>query len=410
MTDFYRTFEEQFRGSRALIAERAKQYLPLVLPLRTLHASPKVLDVGCGRGEWLEVLSEHGFECEGVDLDEGMLQAGLALGLNVRRDDALRYLPTIADDSLSIVSAFHVAEHLTFAQLRTLIEQALRVLRPGGLLIIETPNPENLMVGANTFYLDPTHQKPLPQKLLRFAVEHAGFAATAIIGLNESKALRATPPPTLMDVLGGVSPDYAVIGQKAGEGAKLPGEATMSREHGLSLAELCERFESRLTHLPDGPHGTNARIDALEQTLTRLRVRVQDLEVKNVAIEAQNRSLQSQLDASGRPYWLSKLLFRPDGRPVRFLRKLLFHSSGKPRGAFRSIVLGIDGRPKPAFRQWMASPSYLTLREAVQSPVREVSLAAIEPAWKAVADAGSLSEEEVDHLMAMIRAELAAAE
>ena len=92
--DFYRAFEEQFRGSRELITSRLQVYLPFVEPLKTIETTPIALDLGCGRGEWLELLQNNGFQAKGVDLDEGMLSACYELNLDVQLGDALEYTLT----------------------------------------------------------------------------------------------------------------------------------------------------------------------------------------------------------------------------------------------------------------------------------------------------------------------------
>ncbi len=143
---FYRAFEEKHRGSRGLITERLHVYLPFIRPLLKIYGGGQAVDLGCGRGEWLELLTKEGFSPTGVDLDEGMLSACQQLGLPAVKADALDLLSETESNSQLVVSAFHVVEHISFEQLKTLVTQALRVLKPGGLLILETPNPENIAV------------------------------------------------------------------------------------------------------------------------------------------------------------------------------------------------------------------------------------------------------------------------
>src|SRR5512137_2545019 len=130
MDPFYRAFEERHRGSRELIKSRLEVYLPFVEPLKTLYKAPEILDLGCGRGEWLELMQQNGFQAKGVDLDEGMLSACRELDLNVRQADALDYLRGLTANKLSVVSAFHVVEHIPFEALRQLVDEAYRVLKP----------------------------------------------------------------------------------------------------------------------------------------------------------------------------------------------------------------------------------------------------------------------------------------
>jgi O-antigen chain-terminating methyltransferase len=244
--DFYRAFEEKYRGSRDMIKSRLKVYLPFIVPLKKIYANTEALDLGCGRGEWLELLGEEGFDAHGVDLDKGMLEACNDKNLSARVCDAVKALKEADSDSLVIVSAFHVVEHVSFEYLQNLVAEALRVLKPGGLLIIETPNPENLVVGTSSFYLDPTHQKPIPPQLLAFVPELEGFARTKILRLQESKDLAGNNTPGLNNVLDGVSPDYAVIAQKKAL-KKITNRfnKAFSQDYGLSLSFLAERFDNR---------------------------------------------------------------------------------------------------------------------------------------------------------------------
>lgn len=244
--DFYRAFEERFRGSRKLIKSRLSVYLPFLGPLKSICHAPEALDIGCGRGEWLELLSEHGFRARGVDLDEGMLTACYDNQLMATKEDGVAFLETLPNESQALVSGFHIAEHLPFSRLRTLVQQSFRVLKPGGLLILETPNPENLRVSSLTFFLDPTHHHPLPPQLLTFLVDYYGFNRTMVMRLQEAQ-VSATDPPSLDQVLGGASPDYAVVAQKASDGAIAPlFDDVFNREFGVDSQRLVEHFDRLL--------------------------------------------------------------------------------------------------------------------------------------------------------------------
>ncbi|WP_413700398.1 class I SAM-dependent methyltransferase [Psychromonas sp. KJ10-10] len=212
--DFYRAFEDKYRGSKELIKNRIKIYLPFILKFKELYPDSFALDIGCGRGEWLELLKENGISAQGVDLDKGMLEACYELGLNVLQDNGVEFLKKQKDNSITIISAFHVVEHISFEDLQVLVKESLRVLKPGGILILETPNPENIKVSTEYFYLDPTHTKPIPSNLLSFLPEFNGYIRTKVLGLQESKEPANQNVSSLMQVLEGVSPDYAVIAQK----------------------------------------------------------------------------------------------------------------------------------------------------------------------------------------------------
>jgi O-antigen chain-terminating methyltransferase len=241
---FYRAFEDRHRGSRDVIKGRLAPYLPFIQPLAEQYPGAPALDLGCGRGEWLEILATTGLSPLGVDQDEDMLDACRVLGLTACQGDAIEYLAALPDNSQAIVSAFHVVEHLSFDDLRKLAAEALRVLKPGGLLIMETPNPENIAVATCNFYLDPTHERPIPPDLLSFVAEYHGFQRVKIVRLQESTELAQCATPALKDVLQGVSPDYAVIAQKEANTDILAAtHGVFDQEYGLTLETLSARYD-----------------------------------------------------------------------------------------------------------------------------------------------------------------------
>jgi len=142
------------------------------------------LDIGCGRGEWLELLAENGRKATGVEINKVVTKQCQALGLNVIEQDALFFMKTLKDKSLGAITGFHVIEHLSFETLIGLFDESLRVLKPGGVVIFETPNPANINVGAHTFYNDPTHKAPLPSPVIKFIAEQRGFCNIEIIFLH----------------------------------------------------------------------------------------------------------------------------------------------------------------------------------------------------------------------------------
>ena len=245
--NFYRAFEERHRGSRDLIKNRLNIYLPFIEPLKQIYPQCPAIDLGCGRGEWLELLQENGFAAHGVDLDEGMLAACRERGLPATRQDAIEYIKALDDDSQCIVSGFHFAEHIPFANLQQLVAEALRILKPGGLLILETPNPENVAVGTTNFYLDPTHQRPIPPLLLSFLAEYQGFKRVKILRLQEHPDLAIRECIELKNVFFGVSPDYAIVAQKsAGSEILLRFTTAFDKNYGIRLEDLSNRYDATI--------------------------------------------------------------------------------------------------------------------------------------------------------------------
>jgi SAM-dependent methyltransferase len=293
---FYRAFEDRYRGSRTMIRSRLTVYLPFVQPL--VQPNAVAIDLGCGRGEWLELLGEAGFAAEGVDLDEGMLAACRERGLKVMNGDALAALRARPEASVAVVSAFHLVEHISFDQVQILITEALRVLQPGGLLVLETPNPENLVVGASSFYDDPSHLRPLPPKLLAFAVEHSGFARHNVLRLQEAKYLHGAAPVQLFDVLAGVSPDYAVVAQKDGAPVQLDALAPLfAATYGVDLHVLAQRYQQGQDAVRDelgqvrDQHAAASL--AVQLQLTGVDAQMSHVHATTVALAAQLEQLES---------------------------------------------------------------------------------------------------------------------
>jgi SAM-dependent methyltransferase len=166
----YVGFERRFRGdSEAIAAELARRYLDLLAP------NAPVVDVGCGRAELVELLTARGVEAIGVDTDPSMVAEARDRGLDVRLVDGNAFLRGCEPGSIGAIIATHLVEHLELDALVELLELAASRLRPGGVLIAETPNPASLIVLGNSYILDPTHVRPLHPSLLAFLCEGAGF-------------------------------------------------------------------------------------------------------------------------------------------------------------------------------------------------------------------------------------------
>lgn len=185
LDSLYVAFENRFRGSTSEILRRSERYLPIFRTNKPIAAGGVVLDIGCGRGEFLSLLKRNNIATRGIDLNGAMVAEAKALDLDVLEGDAIAYLRSLPDNSLAAITGFHIVEHISFKELVSLFDTANRVLMPGGLVLFETPNPENLVVGACTFNYDPTHNKPLPPDYLRFIAEARGFTNARIVRKDE---------------------------------------------------------------------------------------------------------------------------------------------------------------------------------------------------------------------------------
>lgn len=180
----YPAFQDRFRGSEAEISRRLCAYLPDVERLVGSAGSGGVADIGPGRGEWLALLQERGVPAYGIDTNPACVEVCRAKGLPVVHAPAAQHLRALPGGSLDMVTAFHVIEHVAIDDLLELIDAARHALRPGGCLLVETPNPTNLVMGACDFYNDPTHRSPLPPALTEYLVAAAGFEAVEVRQLH----------------------------------------------------------------------------------------------------------------------------------------------------------------------------------------------------------------------------------
>jgi SAM-dependent methyltransferase len=210
----YASFEDQFRGEREEIKSRLRVYLPI---LRGAGVTKDVLDIGSGRGEWLEALKEEGVQSRGVDHNRVFVAQCRERGLDVAEADALAYLRSLPDQSLDAVTSFHLVEHLPFETLVKLLDESVRTLRRGGLLILETPNPENVVVGSYSFYADPTHRNPIPSPTLQFLLEARGLSRVEVMKLRPRDEARIEGDAEIVKRFNEhfcSAPDYGIVGWK----------------------------------------------------------------------------------------------------------------------------------------------------------------------------------------------------
>ncbi|WP_342679595.1 class I SAM-dependent methyltransferase [Methanofollis sp. UBA420] len=224
----YFVFEERFRGSRQEIKGRQEAFLPY------LEGCKNVLDIGCGRGEFLELMREHGTGARGVDIDDTMVEFCRSKGLAVEKVDAVSYLEALEDRSLDGIFIDQVVEHLEPAYLVRLLELCCQKLQYGYYLVAETVNPLSFVSLAN-FYIDMSHVRPVHPETLKFLFGAVGFReieAQFSSPVAEEGRLRTLSSEGEMDagnkvlfesynhnieMLNGIlygAQDYAVIGKK----------------------------------------------------------------------------------------------------------------------------------------------------------------------------------------------------
>ena len=206
----YARFAERFRGTEEYVRERQRFYVPFFVGRR------EVLDLGCGRGEFLELMKAAGDSARGVDSSVEMIALCRSKGLAAEAADFYKYLSAAPDASLDAIFCAQTIEHLPSECLPALLRLVCTKLTGGGLLAIETPNPECLAIFASHFYLDPTHQRPVPPQLLSFYLEEFGMGRIEVFRLSPATdslpGVASLPPDFREAFFGGL--DYAMIARK----------------------------------------------------------------------------------------------------------------------------------------------------------------------------------------------------
>lgn len=170
----YGDFEDVGRGSTESIGLEYRE-----LADRLADAPGPVLDIGAGRGEFLQLMIQREVPCWGIEIDEALVRDATEAGLDIRLSDGIEALREVAFGSLGAIVLLHVIEHLTPNELLELVQLSLDRLGPGGYLVLETPNPQSLYVFARAFWLDPTHSKPVHPVYLNFVLQQAGYTEIA---------------------------------------------------------------------------------------------------------------------------------------------------------------------------------------------------------------------------------------
>jgi 2-polyprenyl-3-methyl-5-hydroxy-6-metoxy-1,4-benzoquinol methylase len=206
----YGKFAEKFRGPEEYVKNGQRIYLPDFIGRQS------VLDIGCGRGEFLEAMRDAGVPAKGIDLSEESVAICRAKGLNAEVADLFVYLNDLPEASLDGIFCSQVVEHLAPERLPEMIKLCAARLSRGGVIAIETPNPESLAIFATHFYLDPTHTRPVPAALLAFYLEEFGVGRIETRKLApavESMPSLAELPAAFRETFFGAL-DYAVLGKK----------------------------------------------------------------------------------------------------------------------------------------------------------------------------------------------------
>jgi len=185
MDAWYQDLQDLHRGSQESLTEGQRAYIHHFNDRAAdLQLAGPIFDLGCGRGEWLALMAAEGWAVRGVDSSEVAVAEACSQGLDVELGDLVEALEACPENALAGVTAFQVVEHLPFSRITALMHAAFRALVPGGILLLETPNPENLQVATYGFWMDPTHRHPIPPPLIMDLSFHVGFRDGSILRKN----------------------------------------------------------------------------------------------------------------------------------------------------------------------------------------------------------------------------------
>jgi len=206
----YGRFAERFRGPEEHVRRNVELYKPY------FAGCAKVLDIGCGRGEFLALMRDEGIAARGIDLSEESVAACSQAGLTAEVADLFTYLAARPEQEFDGIFCSQVVEHLDPGRLPEMIRLCASRLRHGGVLAIETPNPGCLAIFATHFYLDPTHTRPVPHPLLKFYMQEAGVWQIEVHELSPAAdsmpEIAELPESLRRKFFGGL--DYAIIGRR----------------------------------------------------------------------------------------------------------------------------------------------------------------------------------------------------
>ena len=268
--DFYYDFEECFRGSRDEIISRLSSYDGLISYILQNCKKPKLLDIGSGRGEWIEKCSLNGIESIGLEINQDMISFCKKKGMNIISGDALNILKTLESNSFDIISSFHLIEHLKYDQIYEMITQCLRLLKTNGILIFETPSIDNLQVSSRTFFLDPTHINPINPDSFIFFLESLGFTQAKYYFLNGCENNTLTNYNGIQDLISGSAKDVSILATKNTLLFDQESEWLKSFQLGLTTMETAKLIDSNINKLVESLHEQKSLINNLQKKLETL--------------------------------------------------------------------------------------------------------------------------------------------
>ena len=311
----YLDFENRFRGDREKIIEQFSKYDKLLdLVLKDVK-SPSILDIGCGRGEWLQKFDNNIYDCYGIENNPEMIRKCKNHGLNIIEGDAIKSLSNFNDNSINLISIFHLIEHLNHSDLYTLLQECHRVIKEDGLLLMETPSIDNLLVSSNTFYLDHTHITHINAQAINFTLEIIGFNSVKNYFINGGP-LQDDSHMKLTRILNGTAQDLLII-------------ATRSESIAQKLNDSSDLYEP---YLNLGKTTLEAAVDFDLRLESQISQFIKYKDEAEVILDKQRQEivlLKSELKLVIKFVKLLKFYLRPILNIFRFIKKIILYVANK---------------------------------------------------------------------------------
>ena len=300
---YYLRFENKFRGDRDEIISRLGNYDGIIRFLKKHHENPNALDIGSGRGEWLQKCKKEGLPGMGIEIDSEMVILSRKYNLDVIEGDALDALKNIQSKSYSLITSFHLIEHIDNQKIENIIHECRRILKDNGLMMLETPSIDNLIVSSRQFYLDPTHINPINPDGIKFLIEQCGFQKVNYYFINGGPLQNANQF-SLTKVFNGVGQDLLVI-------------AIAQRREAEKFFSSKDKWMDDV-NLANGTIQTSIKFDEsarkIENKLSEIEdiINIQERQIQDIIIE-QNKILNSApvryFKSFKRKYFAFKLVF-----------------------------------------------------------------------------------------------------
>ena len=213
MDSNYLEFENKFRGDSDSIREQFSCYNLLIEKVIADIKDPKFVDIGSGRGEWIQNWNKKIKDCYGLEINSKMVELTRDMGLTILQGDAITSLKEFSSSTISVITIFHLIEHLKYEELIELLSECYRILSPDGVLIMETPSIDNIIVSTNTFYIDHTHINHINPESLMFELDKIGYYHSKFFHIHGGP-MQNDKSSKITRILNGVAQDILFISTK----------------------------------------------------------------------------------------------------------------------------------------------------------------------------------------------------